>query len=85
MKEDDVKGGNNKSGLINVDIFMNLIIMKYRMLVNRAKVYVKNAFAASDLDGNGYCDIDEFLLLNRHIEVLVFDTFAVVNCKIVTD
>ena len=41
---------------------------KYRLLVNRAKIYVINAFAASDLDGNNICNMDEFLLLNKNIE-----------------
>lgn len=42
-------------------------------MVNRAKAYVINAFAASDLDGNGVCNLDEFLILNRHIEVDLYD------------
>jgi len=41
--------------------------------VNRAKTYVINAFAASDLDGNGVCNLDEFLILNRHIETDLYD------------
>lgn len=43
------------------------------MLVNKAKTYVINAFAASDLDGNGKCDMDEWILLNRHIEAERFN------------
>jgi len=38
------------------------------MLVNRAKTYVINAFDSSDLDGNGVCNLEEFLILNRNIE-----------------
>jgi len=34
---------------------------------------VINAFAASDLDGNGVCNLDEFLILNRHIETDLYD------------
>lgn len=49
------------------------MLAKYRQLVNRAKTYVINAFAASDLDGNGVCNLDEFLILNRHIEVDLYD------------
>lgn len=32
-----------------------------------------NAFAASDLDGNGMCNLEEWLILNRHIESERFD------------
>ena len=52
---------------------MTKILQKYRILINRAKDYVINAFAASDLDGNGMCNLDEFTLLNRHIESEKFD------------
>lgn len=34
---------------------------------------VVNAFDASDLDGNRMCNLDEFLLLNRHLEPEQFD------------
>lgn len=37
-------------------------------MINRAKTYVINAFAACDLDGNQMCNLSEWLLLNRHIE-----------------
>jgi hypothetical protein len=37
-------------------------------MINRAKTYVINAFAACDLDGNQMCNLNEWLLLNRHIE-----------------
>ena len=49
---------------------MTKLLVKYNLLVNRAKVYVINAFAACDLDGNGMCNLEEFLLLNKHIETL---------------
>ncbi len=38
-------------------------------MISRAKTYVINAFAASDLDGNGFCNIDEFMTLMKHIEL----------------
>lgn len=44
------------------------MLSKYKMLVNRAKAYVINAFDSSDLDGNGLCNLEEFLILNRNIE-----------------
>jgi hypothetical protein len=72
LKEIDPKG-INKAGIIDFDLFMERVLTKYRFLVNRAKTYVINAFAASDLDGNGMCNLDEFLLLNRHIEKLRYD------------
>ncbi|EAR99655.1 hypothetical protein TTHERM_00589920 (macronuclear) [Tetrahymena thermophila SB210] len=72
LKEVDYKGVHT-NGLIDFDIFLNKMLAKYRQLVNRAKTYVINAFAASDLDGNGVCNLDEFLILNRHIEVDIYD------------
>lgn len=67
LKENDVKG-INKAGIIDYDLFMERMLSKYRHLVNKAKTYVINAFAACDLDGNKMCNLEEFLLLNRHIE-----------------
>lgn len=55
------------------------MLHKYRLIVNRAKTYVIHAFAASDLDGNKVCNLEEFLLLNRHIESAGYDYKAV--CK----
>lgn len=55
-------------GVIDFDLFMLKLLNRYRGLVNRAKEYVINAFAASDLDGNGMCNFEEWVLLNRHIE-----------------
>ena len=72
FKENDPKN-INKSGIIDFDIFMEKILTKYKILVNRAKTYVINAFAACDLDGNQMCNLQEFLLLNRHIESNTFD------------
>ncbi|KAL4486029.1 hypothetical protein ABPG72_003963 [Tetrahymena utriculariae] len=72
LKEVDSKGIHT-NGLIDFDVFLNKMLAKYRQLVNRAKTYVINAFAASDLDGNGVCNLDEFLILNRHIEVDIYD------------
>lgn len=47
MKETD-----NKQLVIDFDLFMTKLLNTYRMMVNRAKTYVINAFAACDLDGN---------------------------------
>ena len=44
------------------------MIGKQINFVNKAKEYIMNAFAASDLDGNGVCNFEEWILLNRHIE-----------------
>ena len=44
------------------------LLGKYRGLVDRAKDFIINAFVASDLDGNGMCNFEEWVLLNRHIE-----------------
>ena len=67
FKENDPRN-LNRSGIIDFDLFIEKILAKYKILVNRAKTYVINAFAACDLDGNKMCNLQEFLLLNRHIE-----------------
>ena len=72
LKENDNKG-INKAGIIDFDLFMERMLSKYRHLVNKAKTYVINAFAACDLDGNNLCNLAEFLLLNRHIEKEKYD------------
>jgi hypothetical protein len=48
-------------------------LYRYRLIVNRAKSYVIHAFAASDLNGDGVCNLEEFLILNRHIEKDKYD------------
>ena len=75
LKETDPKGVN-KAGIIDFDLFMEKMLSKYRHLVNKAKTYVINAFAACDLDGNKMCNLEEFLLLNRHIEKEKYDKKA---------
>lgn len=55
MKENDPRN-LNKSGIINLDQFLNEIVFKYRELVLRTKITAKNAFKAADLNG------DKFLL-----------------------
>ncbi len=50
LKEND-ETNVNKYGIIDYDQFMHKILMKYRILINRTKAYVVNAFNACDLDG----------------------------------
>lgn len=66
LKESDPRYPNVP--VIDLDVFVNKMLSKYKMLVNRAKTYVINAFDSSDLDGNGVCNLEEFLILNRNIE-----------------
>ncbi|KAL4477527.1 hypothetical protein ABPG74_002677 [Tetrahymena malaccensis] len=66
LKENDPRYPNVQ--VTDFDVFVHKMLNKYRMLVNRAKTYVINAFNASDLDGNGVCNLEEFLILNRNIE-----------------
>lgn len=48
-------------------------------MLNRTKTYVINAFASSDLDGNGECTLEEFLILVKHIEPEAYEEFEVLN------
>lgn len=60
-------------GLVDFDVFLSKTLSKYRSLANRAKTHLINAFAACDLDDNGVCNLNEFLVLNRHIEAENYD------------
>lgn len=71
LKEPDPSGLN--SGVIDVDLFMEKIMEKYSLIVNRTKQYVIDAFKACDLDGNNCISVNEFVLLNRFIEPKIFD------------
>ncbi|CAD8065344.1 unnamed protein product [Paramecium sonneborni] len=72
QKENDPKN-INKAGIIDFDLLMIRVLTIFRNNVEKTKLYVINAFAACDLDGNGMCNIDEWLLLIRHIEPEKFD------------
>ncbi len=54
-------------------------MIQYRHLKNRTKNYVVNAFNAADLDGNRMCNLEEFVLLYRHIEKEKFQEASVVQ------
>ncbi|KAL4479994.1 hypothetical protein ABPG74_020510 [Tetrahymena malaccensis] len=55
--------------VVDVDQLLSRVLVKYRQTMNSTKVYVKNAFLACDLDGNGSINLNEFLTLFRHIEI----------------
>ena len=87
IKEVDLKN-INRLGIIDVDIAMTKIIAKYRLIFNRTKQFVINAFKAADLDGNKVCNKHEFLLLYQYIEpdkydkefcVGIFNSYAELN------
>jgi hypothetical protein len=78
MKEAD-PSNLNKAGVIDFDLLMYKVLHFFRQSVNKTKVYVMNAFAASDLDGNGMCNLEEWLILNRHIESDRFDLEKLTN------
>ncbi|CAD8159644.1 unnamed protein product [Paramecium octaurelia] len=67
QKEHDPKN-INKAGIVDFDLLMIRVLTIFRNNVEKTKLYVINAFAACDLDGNGMCNLDEWLLLIRHIE-----------------
>ena len=59
MKINDPSRRNNV-GAVCQDTFLLYIVKKYRVYVEIAKQFVKNAFTAADLDGNGFCSLGEF-------------------------
>ncbi|EAR93904.2 F-box protein (macronuclear) [Tetrahymena thermophila SB210] len=70
---------SNKTAVLDFDQFMNRMLATYKILVNRAKQYVINAFNACDLDGNKKCNFNEWSLLNRHIEPDKFDDDQIIQ------
>ena len=48
---------SNKIPIVDFDSYMTRLLTTYRILVNRAKQYVINAFNACDLDGNRKCNL----------------------------
>lgn len=57
----------NKNLMVDFDSFMGKVLQKYRVLLGKTQVFVKNAFFAADLDANNRINLDEFLTLFRHI------------------
>ncbi len=72
IKENDPKN-INRTGIVDVDLFMTKILTKYRVIMSRTKQFVVNAFKAADLDGNKYCSLKEFLTIYRNIEADKYD------------
>ncbi|CAD8157084.1 unnamed protein product [Paramecium pentaurelia] len=70
LKESDDK---NKSGIIDFDQMMLRVLVVFRNNIEKTKLYVINAFNACDLDGNGFVDVHEWLLLNKYIEPQKYD------------
>lgn len=54
--------------MIDIDCFLVQVLSRYRVVMLQTKKFVKNAFFACDLDGNGTINLNEFLTLYRHIE-----------------
>jgi len=72
LKENDPKN-LNRNGIIDVDRFISKVLAKYRVIMNRTKQFVVNAFKAADLDGNKYCSLKEFSIIYRNIESEKYD------------
>jgi len=72
IKEADPRG-INRNGIIDFDLLMTKVLAKYRIIHNRTKQNVVNAFKAADLDGNKTCSMKEFILLYKNIESEKYD------------
>lgn len=72
LKQSDFTG-KNKAGVIDQDRFLHLILENYTIFITRTKQFVKNAFKAADLDGNGLCSKDEFQMLWKYINPESYD------------
>ena len=73
IKESDPKN-INRNGIVDFDLFMTKVLLKYRIICSRTKQFVVNAFKAADLDGNKYCSLKEFIMIYRNIERDKFDS-----------
>lgn len=72
LKEPDPKN-INRNGIVDIDLFMTKVLNKYRIICNRTKQFVVNAFKAADLDANKYCSLKEFIIIYRNIANDRFD------------
>jgi hypothetical protein len=54
--------------MVDFDIIMERVLAKYKIILNKTKAFVRHAFFAADLDGNGKINLNEFMTLYRHIE-----------------
>jgi hypothetical protein len=67
LKEDDPKR-KNKAGIIDFDLYMNVLLTAFRLAVNSTRNYVRIAFSACDFDCNNWVSLEEYLLIIRHVE-----------------
>ena len=72
IKEPDKKIVINQF-MVDFDQLMERVLQKYRLAINKTKTFVRHAFFAADLDGNGKINLNEFLTLFRHIEKARFE------------
>lgn len=78
LKQPDLKR-MNRLGIIDIDLFMTRVLLKYRLICNRTKKHVISAFRAADLDGNKYCSFKEFDTIYKYIEAEKYDKNFVSN------
>ncbi|CAD8139028.1 unnamed protein product [Paramecium pentaurelia] len=63
----------NRDGVLDFDQMMLKVLRLFRDNVQNIQTFVINAFNASDLDGNGMCNLEEWLTLNKYIENKKYD------------
>lgn len=69
----DMKAQNNRISAVNIDIFIESVVRRYRAIIDSTKQSVVNAFVACDLDGNMFVSINEFVMLWRYLNTDTFD------------
>ena len=60
--------GRNNSGLVDMDLFLEKIIVKYRVMINKGKDNWESVFNSADLDGRGKLTFKEFFSITRMVE-----------------
>ena len=58
---------NIKSGIIDLDIFLDIYLERYNNIVLKVENDVKPVFIACDLNESNLINLNEFLLLSKHI------------------
>ena len=65
--------GRNNQGLVDVDSFLEKIVIKYRIMVSKERDLWHAMFKSADLDGKGKMTYKEFVSLFKLIEQDRFD------------
>jgi len=64
---------NIRTPAVNVDLFLELIVKRYRQIIASTKQFIINAFACCDISGVGGCCENDFVLLWKYVNPETFE------------